>query len=257
MSLNPSIKEWAGLRVWIIGASTGIGEALARQLAVLGARLCISARSRDTLEILSRDLPGSRVAAFDMTDTPTVAGAAQVLFEAWGGVDVVVVMAGTYVEMRAQNFELQAAKRQIDVNVNGVLNILASVLPRLIQQKQGHLSIVSSVAGYRGLPNSLVYGASKAALINMAESLYMDLKNDGVAVSIVEPGFVDTPLTKNNRFPMPCLITPQRAASEMIEAYARGDFNIHFPKAFTRTLRFLRLLPCRLYFPLVKKFTKM
>ena len=257
MALNTPIKDWTQQRVWIIGASTGIGEALAKQLTRQGARVCLSARSKDKLDALAKTLPGSIASPLDMTNAASVSQAAQSLFNTWGGVDLVVVMAGTYVEMRAQNFDLEKAKHQIDVNINGVLNVLSPVLPQLLKQRSGHLSIVSSVAGYRGLPNSLVYGSSKAALLNMAESLYIDLVSEGISVSIVEPGFVETPLTANNKFPMPFIITADQAAMEMIKGYNKGEFEINFPKAFTRILRFLRILPNSAYFRAVKNFTKM
>lgn len=255
MPLNTPITDWTNKRVWIIGGSTGIGEALARRLAHAGARLVISARGKDKLDLLASALPGTRALAFDITDELATRSSAQQVIADWGGVDVVVVMAGTYVEMRAQNFELAAAKNQIEVNLNGVLNVLAAVMPQLIKQGNGHLSLVSSVAGYSGLPNGMVYGASKAGLINMAEALYVDLGECGVDVSLVCPGFVETPLTAKNKFPMPFIITADNAAQAMLDSFAKGDFEMHFPRKFTRMLKFLRLLPYGLYFPAVKKIT--
>ncbi|MCE2679527.1 MAG: SDR family NAD(P)-dependent oxidoreductase [Burkholderiales bacterium] len=257
MPLNTPIKDWSNKRVWIIGASTGIGEALAKQLSHAGARLFISARSKDKLELLAGALNATRALPFDMTHEAAVAHAAETVFAEWGGVDVVVVMAGTYVEMRAQNFDLAAAKHQVEVNINGVLNVLAPVLPQLIKQGSGHISLVSSVAGYSGLPNGMIYGASKAALINMAEALLVDLSENNVDVSLVCPGFVETPLTAKNEFPMPFIITVEEAAKAMVDSFARGDFEMHFPKKFTRILKFLRLLPYTLYFAAVKKTTGM
>lgn len=255
MPLNTPITDWTNRRVWLIGGSTGIGEALARQLAHAGARIALSARSRDKLELLAQALPGTRAYPFDMTDAQATADTARQIFADLGGVDVVVVMAGTYVEMRAQNFELAAARQQIDVNLNGVLNVLAPVLPQLISQRSGHLCLVSSVAGYSGLPNGMVYGASKAGLINMAEALYVDLGECNVDVSLVSPGFVETPLTAQNKFPMPFIITADAAASAMMQSFAKGEFEMHFPRKFTRMLKFLRLLPYSLYFPAIRKIT--
>lgn len=255
MPLNTPIKDWTNQRVWMIGGSTGIGEALTRQLAHAGARIALSARSRDKLELLAQALPGTRAYPFDMTDADATRRAAEAIFAEYGGIDVVIVMAGTYVEMRAQNFELQSAKHQIEVNLNGVLNVLDPVLPQLIRQRNGHLCLVSSVAGYSGLPNGMVYGASKAGLINMAEALYVDLGEFNVDVSLVCPGFVETPLTAKNEFPMPFIITADTAATEMVKSFARGDFEMHFPRRFTRMLKFLRLLPYGLYFPAIRKIT--
>ncbi len=255
MPLNTPITDWTNRRVWLIGGSTGIGEALARQLAHAGARIALSARSRDKLELLAQALLGTRAYPFDMTDAQATAETARQIVADWGGIDVVVVMAGTYVEMRAQNFELAAARQQIEVNLNGVLNVLAPVLPQLISQRSGHLCLVSSVAGYSGLPNGMVYGASKAGLINMAEALYVDLGEFNVDVSLVSPGFVETPLTAQNKFPMPFIITADAAASAMMKSFAKGDFEMHFPRRFTRLLKFLRLLPYSLYFPAIRKIT--
>ena len=255
MPLNTPIKDWTNQRVWMIGGSTGIGEALTRQLAHAGARIALSARSRDKLELLAQALPGTRAVPFDMTDTAATAAAAEQVIAEWGGIDVVIVMAGTYVEMRAHNFDLSAAKHQMDVNLTGVLNVLNPVLPQLIKQRSGHLCLVSSVAGYSGLPNGMVYGASKAALINMAEALFVDLGEFNVDVSLVCPGFVETPLTAKNEFPMPFIITADAAASAMVDSFARGHFEMHFPRRFTRFLKFLRLLPYSIYFPLIRKIT--
>lgn len=255
MAFNPKLTQWHDKRVWIVGASTGIGEALARQLDERGARCMISARSADKLEALAKDLSKAVAQPLDITDLSTVQHAFSQIIEQWGGVDLVVLMAGTYQEMSVDQFDLQAVRTQIDVNLNGSMNVLDTVLPTLMSQKYGHLSIVSSVAGYRGLPNSLAYGPTKAALINLAEALHMELKASNVGVSVVNPGFVDTPLTRKNQFPMPFLTTAENAAHEIIVGLEKGVFEIHFPKAFTRSLRTLRILPYSLYFAAVKKFT--
>lgn len=255
MSFNPQLKDWSTQRVWIIGASTGIGEALAQQLDHRGARLMVSARSADKLDKLAAGMSNALAQPLDVVDLATVQNAFNRLKEAWGGVDLIVVMAGTYSEMSVESFDLAAVRQQIDVNLNGTMNILDTVLPTLLKQGKGHLSIVSSVAGYRGLPNSLAYGPSKAALINLAEALHMELKPKNIGVSVVNPGFVDTPLTRQNTFPMPFLITAEVAAQEIVHGLEAGEFEIHFPKAFTRSLRFLRVLPYSLYFAAVKKIT--
>lgn len=261
MPLNRPITNWQGKRVWIIGASTGIGLALAHCLVEAGAELALSSRSfeklQNALEILSTQTlrPKPLAIALDITDAAALQLGALNLIQTWGTLDVVVIMAGTYVEMHAQTFNLPAARQQMEVNINGVLNVLNAVLPQLIKQASGHLCIVSSVAGYSGLPKGLVYGASKAAVINLTESLYLDLKSQGVDVSLVCPGFVDTALTANNQFRMPCLITAQQAAQAMMRSFARGDFEMHFPKRFSYVLKFLRLLPHRAYFFIIQKLT--
>jgi short-subunit dehydrogenase len=145
--------------------------------------------------------------------------------------------------------------RHQQVNYVGALYVLDAVLPAMLQRGSGHLSLVGSVAGYRGLPQSLAYGPTKAALINLAETLYLDLQASGVGVSLVNPGFVETPLTAGNRFSMPALISPAQAATEILAGWARGEFEIHFPKRFTLWMKTLRVLPYALYFPAVRKFT--
>lgn len=255
MALNPKLQHWEGKRVWLVGASTGIGEALARQLDALGCRQVLSARSADKLETLCASLKHAKAAPMDITDLTAVESTFDHLMADFGELDLVVLMAGTYSEMNVEAFNLEKVGQQIDVNLNGTMHVLHKVLPIVTQQRHGHISIVSSVAGYRGLPNSLAYGPTKAALINLAEALHLELKPYGVGASVINPGFVDTPLTRKNTFPMPFLITADKAAEEIIAGLQRGEFEIHFPKAFTRGLRTLRLLPYSLYFSAVRKFT--
>lgn len=255
MSFNPKLTQWQNKRVWLVGASTGIGEALARQLDQLGCRQMLSARSADKLATLAGELKNATALPLDITQQGAVKTAFEHLISAWGGVDLVVLMAGTYSEMSVEGFDIDKVCQQIDVNLNGTMYVLGNALPQLLQQKSGHLAIVSSVAGYRGLPNSLAYGPTKAALINLAEALHVELKPYQVGVSVINPGFVDTPLTRKNTFPMPFLITAEKAAQEIIVGLEKGEFEIHFPKAFTRTLRTLRILPYSLYFAAVRKIT--
>jgi short-subunit dehydrogenase len=145
--------------------------------------------------------------------------------------------------------------RHNQVNYVGALYLLSAVLPHFLARKAGHISLVSSVAGYRGLPQGLAYGPTKAALINLAETLYVDLKDSQVGVSLICPGFVETPLTAQNKFSMPGLIKPEQAADEILRGWAKGQFEIHFPKRFTFFMKALALLPAALYFPVVRKFT--
>jgi NAD(P)-dependent dehydrogenase (short-subunit alcohol dehydrogenase family) len=157
--------------------------------------------------------------------------------------------------MRAERFDLDVALRHVEVNYNGALHLLDAVLPQLRRQKGGHLSLVGSVAGYRGLPQALAYGPTKAALINLAEVLYMDLKPQGIGVSIVNPGFVETPLTAQNEFRMPALLTPAEAAQAIVRGWEAGEFEIHFPKRFTLWLKGLRHIGYGAYFAAVKRST--
>lgn len=254
MALNPTIDTWAGKRVWIIGASYGIGAAIARELLRAGAQVALSARKRALLDEVAAGT-AALVAPLDVTDAPSVHSAAAQIDRAWNGFDLALIVAGTHVEMRAQTFDLARAKQLLDVNLLGVLNCLDAILPALLRHGNGGVAIVSSVAGYVGLPKSLIYGPSKAALINLAESLYGDLHARGLGVYLVNPGFVDTPLTQANDFKMPALITAEAAARATLEGIAAGRFEIHYPKRFTRWLKLLRVLPYSLQFPAVRRIT--
>lgn len=258
MSFNPKIKatDWQGKSVWLIGASTGIGEALARLLSSLGAQVILSARDAERLVALANELPRSSPLAMDFTDSRAVEAIWHKACKASAPnamPDMVIVNAGSYEPMLAQDFDLQRAKQQFLVNVGGPLNVLAEVLPAYSAAKHGHVVLVSSVAGYRALPKALVYGASKSALSYMAETLYLELANKGVAVTLVCPGFVKTPLTADNDFDMPALISAAVAAEQIVRGLAKGEFEIHFPKRFTRFLKMLGWLPRSLYFKLVRK----
>jgi NADP-dependent 3-hydroxy acid dehydrogenase YdfG len=256
MSLNPRIHDWCGRRVWIIGASSGIGAALARLLLAQGAWVALSARSTPGLAEIAAT-PGAKtlVLPLDVTDTSNVAPALQQVVAAWGGIDLVVWCAGSHSPLRAWELDAADARRLVDVNLNGVINGLPAVVRQMLLQKSGGIAIVSSVAGYGGLPTALVYGATKAALINLAETLYLDLAPRGIAVYLINPGFVKTPLTDKNTFTMPALISAEEAAREIIAGFARGSFEIHFPRRFTLWLKLLQLLPYRWYFALVHKGT--
>ena len=257
MALNPPIRDWKDRRCWIIGASTGIGAALAGRLAAAGARVALSARRAAPLEEMAARHPRGTALALplDITDAPALAKAAAKIDKAWGGIDLVVLMAGEYKPMRAWDLDLAAARTMVDTNLMGAFNVLSAVVPRLVGQGSGTIALVSSVAGYRGLPKSLVYGPTKAAVINLAEALYLDLRPKGIGVCVVNPGFVRTPMTDQNDFKMPALIEPGEAADEIVAGLARGEFEIHFPKRFTRFLKVLQLLPYGRYFPAVRKAT--
>lgn len=258
MSLNPPITDWQGQRVWLIGASTGIGRAVAQALYARGARVIVSARQQEALQSFAQQHPGSQTVVLDVTDRQAVAHAAQRLL-AEGPLDLVCYCAGYYKPMRADALDLDELLRHQQVNVTGALHVLAAVVPALLQAtrhgRAAHLSLVASVAGLRGLPQSLAYGPTKAALINLAETLFLDLRPQGVGVSVVNPGFVDTPLTAQNTFRMPALLTPQQAAEAMLQGWQRGVFEMHFPRRFTNWLQLLRLLPYRWYFALVHRMT--
>ncbi|MDL5032568.1 SDR family NAD(P)-dependent oxidoreductase [Pelomonas sp. APW6] len=254
--LNPPLREWAGRWVWLVGASSGIGRALAEALHREGARVVVSARSEKALRDFEATHPGSRALPLNVTDAASIRHAAtQVLAWAGGPPALVVYCAGHYRPQRATELDAEELQRHLDVNYRGALHVLAAVLPPMLAAGAGHLSLVGSVAGYRGLPKALAYGPTKAALHNLAEVLHLDLRPQGIGVSIVNPGFVATPLTRQNDFEMPALISADEAAQEMLRGWARGHFEIHFPRRFTRWMRGLRLLPDRWYFAAVRRAT--
>ncbi len=259
MSLNPRIESWAGKTAWLVGASTGIGRATAHALHAAGARVIVSARSRDALDSFVAEHPRSDAIALDATDRAAMHDAAAHIVNVHGRIDLAMYCAGTYAAMRATAFDLDVALRHVQVNYEGALYMLDAVLPQLLAQgragRGGHVSLVSSVAGFRGLPQSLAYGPTKAALINLAETLYLDLEPLGLGVSVINPGFVETPLTAGNEFRMPALITPEQAAREIMRGWQRGEFEIHFPKRFTLWLKAMRHLPYGAYFAAIRRST--
>jgi NAD(P)-dependent dehydrogenase (short-subunit alcohol dehydrogenase family) len=250
--LNPPQDAWQGKTAWIVGASTGIGRATAAALHAQGARVVVSARKAEALLAFVQQHSGSQAVVLDATDRQAVqAAAAQLL--AQGPLDCVVYCAGHYNAMRAFAMDVDDMLRHVQVNYEGALYLLDAVMPAMLARRQGHISLVGSVAGYRGLPNSLAYGPTKAALINLAETLYLDLRPRGLGVSIINPGFVETPLTAANDFTMPALLTPEQAAQAILEGWRQGNFEIHFPKRFTLWVQALRLLPDRIFFALAGK----
>lgn len=252
--LNPPLADWRGKSVWVIGASSGIGRATASALHAHGARVTVSARNQAALDAFVQEHPGSAAWALDCTDRSAMQQCVSSL-QATALPDCVMYCAGHYQAMRASAMDVDDMLRHLEVNYQGALYLLEALLPALRRRGSGHLAFVSSVAGYRGLPNSLAYGPTKAALTNLAETLYLDLQADGIGVSVINPGFVETPLTAGNTFTMPGLITPKQAAHAILRGWARGAFEIHFPKRFTVWMQALRVMPNRWYFFLVRKTT--
>ena len=237
-----------GKRIWLIGASEGIGEALALQLAQDGAQLILSARNVSRLDAVKASLSGDghRALPVDVCQLESVQQAWQALEGRLP--DIVIYNAGTYTPMAAQQFDGAAAEAMIDVNLRGAFRVVSTVLPSYLSQNKGHVVLVGSVAGYRGLPGAIGYGASKAAVNHFAENLRVDLKRTAIKVQLVCPGFVKTRLTEKNDFSMPCMVTPQYAAKAIAKGLTSSAFEIHFPKRFTYVLKLLQLLPHRLYF---------
>lgn len=254
MSLNPRIPDWRERRVWIVGASSGIGAALADALAARGACVAVSARSAAPLEAIAARAPGQvRVLPFDVNDTTAWTEATAILAHEWKGIDHFIFCAAAYKPVRAWELSPALVQEMVGTNLTAAMNGVATVLPPMLARGNGAISLIASVAGYTGLPKSLVYGPTKAALINFCESLYLDVHPRGLAVHVINPGFVATPLTAQNDFHMPALLTPEQAAIEIIQGLEEGRFEIHFPRRFTAWLRLLRRLPYRLRFRLLGK----
>lgn len=236
---------------WVTGASAGIGRAVAEELARRGWQVAISARREADLEAMAAANPKFIAVPCDITDAAGVAAAVSRIEGTGRPIALALLNAGTYVPTEITAFDLDAWKRQIDVNLNGTAACLAALLPGMLARQAGQIGIVSSVSGYRGLPRAAAYGAGKAALINLAESLRLELAPRGVCVSLINPGFIRTPLTDKNDFPMPFLMEVAPAASRLVDGLASGRFETTFPKRFTWMLKLLRLLPYALYFRLL------
>jgi NADP-dependent 3-hydroxy acid dehydrogenase YdfG len=246
--------------IWITGASAGIGRALALRMARDGWRVAASARRADELAELAREaggLPGTIHAyPLDVTDQAAVWEAVATIEHELGAIDVSVLNAGTHEPTPAATFAAATLRRLLEVNVIGVANGLEAVLPRLIARRTGRVAIVASVAGYGGLPNAAAYGATKAALINLAEAMRPELLQRGVILQVINPGFVKTPLTDKNDFAMPFLISAEDAAEVIRRGLQSDRFEIAFPTLFVRLMKLVRVLPYRLYFRLTAKLVR-
>ncbi len=250
-SLNHRITDWRGQRVWLIGASSGIGAALAENLLQAGARVALSARRAERLQALAAGHAQAIVAPFDILDQQAWGERYRDICAQAGGVDLIVFCAADYRPERSWQVSPEGAAHTLAVNLGSVYTGLATVLPDMLARGSGGIAIVASVAGYVGLPTASVYGPSKAALINLAELLYTDLRPRGLNVYLINPGFVQTPLTAKNAFAMPALQTPEQAAHAIRRGLSAGDFEIHFPKRFTMLVKLLRWLPYRLRFSVI------
>ena len=243
--------------VWITGASSGIGEALARRLARARCEVVASARSAEKLAALASDAGGSIVPwPLDITDHGAVQAVVARVEAERGPIDVAVLNAGTHRPVAAAEFTAAGLRTLVELNVMGMAACLEAVMPRMMARGRGRIAVMASVAGYRGLPTGAYYGASKAALINLTESLRFDLDRVGVTIQLIDPGFVRTPLTDRNDFPMPFLIDADLAADRIARGLRSSRFEIAFPRIFVALLKLLQVLPYRLYFPLVDRATR-
>lgn len=251
--------ELRDLRIWLIGASSGIGEALAIGLGAEGAMLALSARSAAQLERVA-DLVRSRggtasVVPLDVTGDNAVPAAAREIEAALGGIDVLIYCAGQWTVTDVTDFDVAAIEAQIAVNYVGEVRAIGAVLPHMIERGSGAIVGVASVAGYNGLPQAAGYGSTKAAVNVLLQSLRLELPAYGISVTTVNPGFVETPLTERNRFPMPFMMTPEQAADRIVRGLLAGHEEIHFPRRLSIPLKLLGALPRPIYERVVRAFT--
>ncbi len=243
-------------KIWITGASSGIGKAVAEKFSQEGWKVAVSARRKEILDNMAKN---ENIFSFplDVTDEKQVNDVFAKVIKDFDGLDVCIFCSGTYDPKNEKNINIEKIKNTIEVNFFGVTHCVKAVEHFFKKKKTGQISIVSSIAGYRGLPNSSGYGPSKAALTNFTESIYFDFKKHNVKVSVVSPGFIKTPLTDKNDFNMPFLKTPEFAAKKIYDGVSKSNsFEIHFPLQLTLTLKLLRILPYRVYLFLVDKLVK-
>ena len=243
-------------KIWITGASSGIGKAVAEKFASEGWMVAASARRQ---EILNKIAENQNIFAYplDVTQKENVTKIFNKIIDDFRNIDICLFCSGTYDPKLEQEINIEQNKFVMETNYFGVLNCIKAVETYFKNKKTGQISIVSSVAAYRGLPNSSGYGPSKAALTNLTESIYFDFKKHNVKISLVSPGFIKTPLTDKNEFPMPFIRSPEFAADKIFQGLTKKNiFEVHFPLGLTLTLKFLRILPYKLYLFLIDKFVK-
>lgn len=251
---------------WLIGASSGIGFELAKKLCSNGVNVIISARSLANLQELknlideekknslsSQNYGEITIEIVDVVDINSLNFAWKNIIAKYPQIDLTIFASAIYERMSLKNFDLDLAKKIVDVNFNGFLNFISIVAPYFIAKKSGHIATIASVAGYRGLPQSMCYGATKSAIINLCEGIYPELKSQNVTISVINPGFVKTRLTAKNDFAMPFIISPQQAAEYIYQGLMAKKFEIDFPKKFTIILKFLRILPYKFYLAVINK----
>ena len=241
------MRQWLDKRYWLVGASEGLGRALAERMSGAGVELVLSARNPDRLQTLAESLPGrAQAVPVDVRDTNSVRAAAQ----SAGDIDGVVYLAGAYWPQPAQEWDSAQVETMCDVNFTGAARVLGAVVPAMVARGVGHVVLTGSLAGFRGLPGAIGYGASKAGLMHLAESMQADLRGSGIEVQLVNPGFIRTRLTDRNSFRMPFIMEPETAAALMFDHMGTNRFKKSFPALFSGLFRFSQFLPDWAYFRL-------
>ncbi len=228
--------------ILIIGASSGIGEELYNQFDQIGANLCICARNLEKINDLVKNKNHLAI-ALDVTKQDEFDQVIRVLKDKWQKIDLIIFCAGIYSPMNLDNFNPELARSIFETNFTGFFNLITKILPQIKDNKINHIAVISSVAGYFGMPNSLLYGASKAALSNLVESLYFELKKYQTKITLINPGFVKTRLTNQNNFSMPFITTTKKIASHIIKQLPKDKFEIYFPRSFVIIMKLLNLMP--------------
>ena len=243
--------------IWITGGSTGIGKALAIKFASKGWNVAVSARRTELLNQLSNSYENISGFPLDVTDKLKCKEVFNEIKNKYENIDICFFSTGTWDPKKEKDINVEQMEGVFKVNFFGTVNCIKAVEQYFKDKKNGIITIVSSIAGYRGLPNSTGYGPSKSALNNLAESLYFDFKRYNVRVSLVSPGFIKTPMTDKNDFKMPFLKTPEYAADQIYDGLINKNvFEIHFPKTLTLILKIFSFLPSKIYFGLIGKMTK-
>ncbi len=246
------MKDYAGKTVWIIGASSGIGYALAVELSKRGAILILSARNADALKVLNILLGNHhKVVAFDITDAANFANVFSDL-KAFD-IDSTVYLAAAYEQGGVADITQENAHATISTNLEGAFTVLREIVPYYKQRGKGQIALCGSVAGYKGLPGGQPYSATKAAIINLTESLNSELADKNIDVKLISPGFVRTPLSDKNDFAMPMIIEPEEAARAIADGLLTKCFEIRFPSLFTGLMKIVQILPYKLYFDFSRK----
>jgi short-subunit dehydrogenase len=251
--ISPSYQLPAAWKViWITGASTGIGRELALRLAAQNVKVAVSARSPGKLRELEAASANIKAFPLDVSDLEATKAVANAITQEMGAIDLAILNAGVWYPMEVSSFNSTTIQEAMGINYFGVTNALEPLLPAMVARKSGHIAIVASVAGYRGLPVAVSYAPTKAALISLAETLYIDLAEKNVKVTVINPGFVDTPMTKINTFPMPFLISTDRAVDTILKGLIRGKYEIVFPWPMTLLAKFTKMMPHSLFFGFIK-----
>lgn len=248
--------SWKGKHYWIIGASAGLGEALANELSDAGAMLTISARSNSALENVAKDLSSPcQIAPCDIGDSESIKSALKKATEETP-IDGIIFCAGQYAPMTAETWDAEKAEQISDVNFTGSARVLGEYLPYMKQKNTGHIVMIGSLSGFKGIPGGSIYAASKAGMMHLTEGLRADLDPKKFKVQLINPGFIKTRLTDKNTFKMPFIMSPDKAAKRTIKAMESNRFQTNFPKRFAFIFQLLGILPNAAYFPVAQKLLK-